>query len=81
MHLAAAAPRGPLENSLPGTVTKISYLGTHLQVALQIADGPEVSITGPLSPEGGDDFRFAVGDAAHVTWPVARSLCFPEVEG
>ena len=81
MQLAATAPLGQVENSLPGTVTKISFLGTHLQVALRIEAGPEVSITRTLSSEGGDDFRFAVGDTAHVTWPVARSLCFPEVEG
>ena len=81
MHLAAGAALGPLENSLPGTVTKVSFLGTHLQVALRIEDGSEVSITRTLSSEGGDDFCFAVGDAAHVMWPVARSLCFPEVEG
>ena len=79
MHLAAAS-LGPLENALPGTITKISFLGTHLQVAIRIADGPEVSITRTLSSER-EDFPFAVGDVTYVTWPVARSLCFPEVEG
>ena len=80
MRLEAAAPLGPLENSLRGTITKISFLGTHLQVAVRIADGPEVSITRVLSSES-EEFPFAVGDAAYVTWPIARSLCFPEVEG
>jgi spermidine/putrescine transport system ATP-binding protein len=78
MRLAATPALGSLENSIPGTVTKVAFLGTHLQIAARVEGGVEVSITRTLSPEGNDEFGFAVGDTAHVTWPVARSLCFPE---
>ena len=78
MRLAAVSAQAPAENSIAGTVRKVSFLGTHLQVAVRVDDGVEVSITQTLSSDERDDLPFAMGDTAHVTWPVARSLCFPE---
>jgi spermidine/putrescine transport system ATP-binding protein len=78
MRLAQAAAAGPLENSIPGTVTKVSFLGTHLHVAVRVEGGAELSVAQTLSAEGTNGFDSRVGDAVHVTWPVARSLCFPD---
>jgi spermidine/putrescine transport system ATP-binding protein len=78
MHLARSPAGTPLENSIPGKISKIAFLGTHLHVAVRVESGVEISITRALSSESGDEFTFAVADAVHVVWPVARSLSFPE---
>jgi spermidine/putrescine transport system ATP-binding protein len=78
MHLATSAPSGPLENSIAGKITKVSFLGTHLQVAVRVESGVEISITRGLSSEAADELRLAVGDTVHVRWPIARSLSFSE---
>jgi spermidine/putrescine transport system ATP-binding protein len=78
MHLTTSMPDGSLENSIAGKITKVSFLGTHLQVAVWVESGAEISITQRLSSEQEDKFTFAVGDMVHVTWPTARSLSFPE---
>jgi spermidine/putrescine transport system ATP-binding protein len=76
MQLAASVPHGSLENAVAGRISKISFLGTHLQVAVRVEGAAEISITRNLASEEGSEFTFAVGDPVHVTWPIARSLCF-----
>ena len=75
MRLAATAPDGARENSVIGRVSKAAFLGTHLQVALRLDNGQEIAITRNFS-EAENQSNFAIGDSVHVTWPIARSLCF-----
>ena len=55
-------------------MTKLSYLGTHTQVALEVGRGLELTVHPPVAEVAIP----GVGQPAEVTWPVAQSLCFPE---
>ena len=81
MRIATSPPGSTLENAVAGCVTKVSFLGTHLQVAVRLESGVEVSITRTLSSEESGELALSVGDPVHVTWPVAQSLCFAETNG
>jgi spermidine/putrescine transport system ATP-binding protein len=66
------------ENSLVGRVNKLSYLGTHLQFAVEIAPGTEVTISQPLSSPAKNAVFPSVGEGVYVTWAAEQSLCFPD---
>lgn len=72
---------GSGDNSLTGTVVKVSYLGTHWQVTVRLRSGTEVAVTQGLSTEKGPADTIEVGSPVEVTWPAFRSLCFATVEG
>jgi spermidine/putrescine transport system ATP-binding protein len=72
---------GAGENSLTGTVVKVSYLGTHRQVTVRLRSGAEVAVTQGLSADHGPADAVEVGSTVEVTWPAFRSLCFATVEG
>jgi spermidine/putrescine transport system ATP-binding protein len=72
---------GAGDNSLTGTVVKVSYLGTHRQVTVRLGSGAEVAVTQGLSADQGTAEAAEVGSTVEVTWPAFRSLCFATVEG
>src|SRR5260221_2929540 len=43
MRIATLLPSGTLEDAIAGRITKVSFFGTHLQVAVRLVDGAEVS--------------------------------------
>jgi hypothetical protein len=65
-------------NSASGSVTKVSFLGDHLQVVVRCDVGGDVTVRLPLSGPQAGRTPPAVGDRVHVGWPIARSLCFPQ---
>jgi putative spermidine/putrescine transport system ATP-binding protein len=70
---AAAGPLSGLDNSLPGTVEFVSYLGAliDIHVRLSPADRLVVQIA---NREGG--FAPEVGQSVHVGWPASAGLVF-----
>jgi len=77
MGLSTATPTPEL-NAVGGTVTKVSFLGDRLQIAVRTDFASDLTVRLQLSgPEAGQAPP-AVGDKVHVGWPVARSLCFPK---
>jgi spermidine/putrescine transport system ATP-binding protein len=72
-HMRLAEARRPGENSVAGKVTKVSYLGTHRQVAVLIGGGSEITVRQLL--DAGETVPDPGGEVL-VCWPVARSLCF-----
>jgi putative spermidine/putrescine transport system ATP-binding protein len=71
----APAPLAGLDNSVPGTVEFVSYLGAviDIHVRLSLADRLVVQIA---NREGG--FAPAVGQSVHVGWPASAGLVFTE---
>ena len=64
-------------NAIPGRVTKLSYLGTHFQIALRVGDLEVTAHRRSLS--AGEVVRLPeVGDEVHLAWQPAQSLCFAE---
>ncbi len=65
----------PLDNSLPGTVEFVSYLGAMIDLHVRIS--PEERVVAQL-PNRADAAVPAVGQAVHVGWPVADGIVFAE---
>ena len=73
--LDGAVPPGL--NAVRGRVTKLSYLGTHYQIALRVGDREVTAHR--RSPVGGEASRLPeVGDEVHVAWHPDQGLCFAE---
>jgi spermidine/putrescine transport system ATP-binding protein len=80
MSLSQAAPGGD-SNAISGRITKLSFLGTHLQISVAIDAHVEIVVTRPLAPEEQSGPLPERGDDVLVTWAVARSFCFSQTEG
>jgi ABC-type Fe3+/spermidine/putrescine transport system ATPase subunit len=80
MALASAAPPSADLNALPGTVKKVSFLGTHLQYAVATPHGEQLTVIEPLSHRERETIVPEVDRQVHVTWPASVSLCFKEGE-
>ena len=63
---------------MTGRVTKVSYLGAHLQIVVRTESGLEVTTHRPSADARGDAFEPTVGSTVRVTWSVAHSLGFLE---
>jgi spermidine/putrescine transport system ATP-binding protein len=63
-------------NRISGRVIKVSYLGTHLQVAVSIGPGHELTVAQALLPEGAGGKPVEPGAQVEVSWPIARARCF-----
>jgi spermidine/putrescine transport system ATP-binding protein len=61
-------------NRLVATLTKLSFLGTHRQVAVATGDGREVIIRQPPTAAGAPTGQ---GGPVSVGWSSERSACFP----
>ncbi len=70
------APAG--RNAVTGRVTKVSYLGAHLQIVVQTESGLEITTHRPSTGASGDASGPAVESTVRVTWSVAHSLGFAE---
>ena len=70
------APAGG--NAVTGRVTKVSYLGAHLQIVVQTESGLEITTHRPSTGASGDASGPAVGSTVRVTWSVTHSLGFAE---
>jgi spermidine/putrescine transport system ATP-binding protein len=80
MALASVAPPSADLNALPGTVKKVSFLGTHLQYAIATPHGEQLTVIEPLSHHERETIVPEVDRQVHVTWPASVSLCFKEGE-
>ena len=78
MSLASAAPTSSDLNVIPGTVKKVSFLGTHLQYTVAIFEGAELTVVEALSTRNREAAVPKVDGELHVTWPASVSLCFKE---
>ena len=65
-------------NAVSGSVSKVSFLGDHLQVVVRCDVGSDVTVRLPLSGPQAGRTQPAVGDKVHVGWPIGRSLCFSQ---
>jgi spermidine/putrescine transport system ATP-binding protein len=74
------APPGDETNAIRGRVTKLSFLGTHLQISVAISAHLDIVVSRPLAPEEQSGLLPERGEEVLVTWAVARSFCFPETE-
>lgn len=79
MSLSPSPPGGDA-NAIRGRITKLSFLGTHLQISVAIEAHVEIVVSRPLAPEEQGDPLPERGDQVLVTWAVARSFCFPDTE-
>jgi spermidine/putrescine transport system ATP-binding protein len=78
MALSLNAPSAVDVNGIPGTVAKVSFLGTHLQFTVATPQGGALTVIEPLSPNNREKVAPELGSQVHVTWPVSLSLCFSE---
>jgi spermidine/putrescine transport system ATP-binding protein len=79
--LAQAAAQQPGFNALPGRVTKVSYLGTHLDIELESGAATRLTARRQLSRQEQQEPVPAAGDDVVITWPQSRSLCFADTIG
>ena len=77
MALSSSAPAVDA-NALRGRISKLSFLGTHLQISVVIANRAEIVVSRPLAPEEQKSALPERGSEVVVTWPVSRSFCFPD---
>jgi spermidine/putrescine transport system ATP-binding protein len=77
MSLSRTPPGGET-NAIRGRVTKLSFLGTHLQISVAISAREDIVVSRPLAPEEQSGPLPVRGEEVLVTWSVARSYCFPE---
>jgi spermidine/putrescine transport system ATP-binding protein len=68
-------------NSMSGRISKVSFLGTHLQLSVRVKSQKELTVVRPLASPAADDAPLDVGAPVIVAWPASRSLCFQEREG
>jgi spermidine/putrescine transport system ATP-binding protein len=66
------------ENVLTGRVLRVSYLGTHLQVEVEIAPGTLVNVRQSLEVAEQAGQVFGSGENVFVIWPSAKSLVFAD---
>lgn len=71
----APAPQTGLDNSLPGTVEFVSYLGALIDIHVRLSPGDRLVVQ-VANRDGG--FSPDVGQAVHVGWPASAGLVFPE---
>ena len=76
--LSPSAPAAADMNAVSGSVSKVSFLGDHLQVVVRCDVGSDVTVRLPLSGPQAGRTSPAVGDRVDVAWPIARSLCFSQ---
>jgi putative spermidine/putrescine transport system ATP-binding protein len=72
--LLDVAPQPGMDNSLPGVVEFVSYLGATVDMHVRISPAERVVVqipnrSGNLFPK--------VGDEVHVAWPAANAIVFP----
>jgi putative spermidine/putrescine transport system ATP-binding protein len=68
-------PRNGLDNSLPGTVEFVSYLGALIDIHVRLSPSDRVVVQ-IANREGG--FAPEVGQPVHVGWPASAGLVFNE---
>jgi putative spermidine/putrescine transport system ATP-binding protein len=68
-------PRAGLDNSLPGTVEFVSYLGALIDIHVRLSPSDRVVVQ-IANREGG--FAPDVGQPVHVGWPASAGLVFNE---
>ncbi len=75
LWLATGRPTGDDENSLPGRVTEITYLGEAIKYHVIVGEArPRLAQTLVVRERArSDSARFAEGDAVHVVWPVTET--------
>ena len=76
LEVTSGVPEG--RNAVAGRVTKISYLGTHLQLVLRTADDLEITAHRRNQAAAETGWLPEVGDLVHATWTISQSLGFPE---
>ena len=79
MSLSPAAPVGDI-NAIQGRVTKLSFLGTHLQISVAIGAHVDIVVSRPVATDEQSAPLPERGDEVLVTWAVARSFCFTDTE-
>ncbi len=72
---APACPRSGLDNSLPGTVEFVSYLGALIDIHVRLSPNDRLVVQ-IANREGG--FAPEVGQPVHVGWPASAGLVFNE---
>src|SRR5882757_5064782 len=72
---APAGPRSGLDNSLPGTVEFVSYLGALIDIHVRLSPNDRLVVQ-IANREGG--FAPEVGQPVHVGWPASAGLVFNE---
>lgn len=80
MALCNSPQKIPGTNAIPGRITKVSYLGTHLHITVATLGHGDLTVIEPLSPGERRNAQPEISSEVQVTWPAARSLCFPEKE-
>jgi putative spermidine/putrescine transport system ATP-binding protein len=78
IEIGPAAPSGPrsgLDNSLPGTVEFVSYLGALIDIHVRLSPNDRLVVQ-IANREGG--FAPEVGQPVHVGWPASAGLVFNE---
>ena len=70
-----SAPRSGLDNSLPGTVEFVSYLGALIDIHVRLSPNDRLVVQ-IANREGG--FTPEVGQAVHVGWPASAGQVFNE---
>jgi len=74
---AAPAPVGDI-NAIRGRVTKLSFLGTHLQISVAIGAHVDIVASRPVATDEQSGPLPEHGDEVLVTWAVVRSFCFTD---
>jgi putative spermidine/putrescine transport system ATP-binding protein len=72
---APSDPRSGLDNSLPGTVEFVSYLGALIDIHVRLSPNDRLVVQ-IANREGG--FAPEVGQPVHVGWPASAGLVFNE---
>jgi spermidine/putrescine transport system ATP-binding protein len=65
-------------NAVQGQVTKVAYLGTHLEIEIVLPDGSNVMVRQSLAPAERRQRGPDPGDDVVVTWPMPQSIGFSE---
>jgi putative spermidine/putrescine transport system ATP-binding protein len=74
--VVAAAPQAGMDNSLPGVVEFVSYLGATIDMHVRIS--PKERVVAQVSNRGGSLVP-RVGGQVHVAWPASNSIVFSGV--
>jgi ABC-type Fe3+/spermidine/putrescine transport system ATPase subunit len=67
-------------NLLAGRVTKVSFLGTHLQISISVGRQTALTVTRPLSESERGTPPPRVDSDISIAWAPDRSLCFEETD-
>jgi putative spermidine/putrescine transport system ATP-binding protein len=71
------APQVGVDNSLPGVVEFVSYLGATIDMHVRISEKERVIVQ---IANRADGLVPSVGGQVHVAWPAANGIVFPGVE-